>query len=102
MRQAILREPVPELRLPLPRGSLSGRVLSGGEPVAGLEVRLSDFHDGSLAARVRTRGDGGFHVPHLPAGVYALRLGELTVSFLRVERDRPLDAGTFELLAGGF
>ncbi len=90
-----------ELTLPLAGGSLRGRVTSGGAPIAGARVRLRTL-DHVTCAAARTRGDGTFSIPHLPAGVYSLVLGERSVQFASLRAGQSLDLGTFELIAGSY
>lgn len=81
----------------LPTARVHGGVTRNEQPAAGVNVRLVDFRDGSLAARMRTGPDGRFDFPHLQRGVYGLRLGELTFNFLSLQAGQAVDAGVFRL-----
>ncbi len=90
-----------ELTLPLAASSLHGRATSGGAPLAGERVRLRTL-DHVTCAAARTRPDGSFTVPHLPAGVYSFVIGERSVQFASLHDGQSLDLGTFELIAGSY
>ncbi len=85
-----------ELVLPRRRGSVSGRATSGGRPIAGERVVLRSI-EGAVLATGRTRPDGGFRIPFLPPGVYALAIGEPNVQILSLRDGQRLDLDTFDL-----
>ncbi len=91
-----------EMVVKLPLTEIRGRALGDAGAVAGERVRLLALIDGSVAAVVRTDPEGFFRIPHVPAGVYSLVIGEKSVRFLSVADGETLDLGTFELMTGGF
>ncbi len=93
--------PATELVLPLASARLLGRATSSDAAIAGARVRLRAL-DHTPHAAARTRPDGTFAIPHLPAGVYAVVIGERNVGFASLRRGQSLDLGTFELAAGSF
>ena len=90
-----------ELVLPLAGARLDGRATGGGKPLAGVRVRLRGL-DHALHATAHTRPDGGFAIPHLPAGVYSVVLGERGVQFVSLRAGQALNLGTFTLTAGSY
>lgn len=91
-----------EVVLGLPSGRLLGQVTSEGRPVAGVRIRLRGLHDGQRVALAATDAGGRFRVPHLPAGVYALEVGQRPLRFVRISPGERVDIGTWDLLAGSF
>ena len=78
-----------------------GRGAGGGGPIAGERVILRSI-EGAVLATARTGPDGGFRVPFLPPGVYALAIGEPNVRIVSLRDGQRLDLGTVELFAGGY
>ena len=78
-----------------------GRAVSGGEPLAGEWVRLKTLTY-SPQASARTRPDGSFSIPHVPAGVYAVFIGARKVRLISLRTGQSLDLGAFDLIAGSF
>ncbi len=70
-------------------------------PIPGTRVRLRTL-DAVIYATARTRSDGSFAIPYLPAGVYAVFIGERNAQFASLRAGQSLDLGTFELIAGSF
>ncbi len=89
------------LRLPLATGLLSGRATSDGEPLSAVKIRLRTL-ELATRATVYSRSDGTFQIPHLPAGVYAVVVGERNVQFISLRSGQSLDLGTYDLTAGSY
>ena len=90
-----------ELVLPLRGALLTGRGVSEGAPIAGERVRLMTL-EREVFATARTRPDGTFTIPHVPAGVYAVMIGYVNVQFVSLRAGQAFDLGTVELIAGGY
>ncbi|MEE8526775.1 MAG: hypothetical protein V3T72_22810 [Thermoanaerobaculia bacterium] len=90
-----------ELVLPLGTAAVDGRATSGGEPIVGERVRLRSLGHKVLAT-VRSRPDGTFHLPYVPAGVYFLAIGSPNVTAISLRAGQTLDVRTFELIPGGY
>ncbi len=90
-----------ELTLPLAGARLSGRATALGKPLAGVRVRLRTLISVTRAV-AHTRPDGRFTVPHLPAGIYSVLIGDRPVQFASLRDGQVLDLGTFELGESGY
>ncbi len=103
VRQATLPADVTagEWVVPLTGARLSGRATHDGGPLPGARVRLRTL-DAALHATALTDSDGSFTIPHLPAGVYTVFIGERAAHFASVRPGQSLDLGTFDLSKGGF
>ncbi len=87
----------PDLVLPLPSGSVAGRLLdTEGRPFRGT-LRLQSLHDGRWNASARPGADGRFELPHLPAGGYQLAAPGLLRS-IELSEGQGLDLGELELV----
>lgn len=89
-----------DLVVPLAGAHLRGRATDAGTALTGERVRLRTL-DGTIWATARTRPDGSFSIPHVPAGVYAVVIGDRNVQFASLRDGQALDLGTFEL-AGSY
>lgn len=90
-----------EVVLPLHRGTIAGRAVSGERPIAGEPVELRTLQHEPWAS-TRTRPDGSFHLPHLAPGVYAVAIGDRNVQFLSLRPGESYDLGTLELAPGTY
>ncbi len=82
-------------------GEIRGKAVVTGQPLAGERVRLRAL-TGEIRAELATHPDGSFRIPFLPAGVYSVWIGQITINFASLYEGQHLDLGTFELQPRGF
>ncbi|MEM7582907.1 MAG: carboxypeptidase-like regulatory domain-containing protein [Acidobacteriota bacterium] len=90
-----------ELTLELGSAAVTGRASVSGEPLAGEWMHLKTLGNATVGS-VKTRADGSFHLPLVPAGIYAVAIGDLNITFASLRSGVTLDLGAFQLLPGGF
>jgi len=102
IRQTTLPPDPPEDTLVLPRrtAQIQGRATRNGQPLPGAKILLRTL-DWSLHARLQTRPDGSFHIPHLAGGVYALFVGDVNVRILSLREGERVDVGEVGVWGGG-
>lgn len=93
---------VRELKLKLRRSAIEGRLTTWqGEPLVGKPVQLASLERG-IYAKVWTDGEGKFHVPYAPEGVFGLHVGQRNMRFVSVSPAQQVDVGTIQLEPGRF
>jgi hypothetical protein len=87
------------VNLPLPRSAVRGLLVDGEAPASGRLVQLASPADGTVRAFTRSGEDGGFSVPFLPAGVYAITVDGQPLKTLAVDEEGEQDLGPLSLPA---